>query len=116
MVELKHEQHGAETRLVEPPSERDTTAPGIPIHFGEHLQILATPARLCAEEVLDGEHPLQMMAARIATITGDACMVRLLANDGTLLCSVAGPHPDPLQREAIRAALQQTTQRTDVEF
>jgi len=116
VVALKHEHRGAESRSAERLATRDTVTPNISIPLDKRRQIFAAVSRLCAEEVLDGEQFLQTIAEQVATITGDACIVRLLANDATALRTVASSHPDPLRREALQALGQATTPPTDPGF
>jgi PAS domain S-box-containing protein len=83
-------------------------------HQATQLARLANASRLFAEAVPDPARVLTLIAEHVAELTGDACTVRLLSDDGTQLRPVAVHHADAELRAAMWQVMEQTTERADV--
>jgi len=79
----------------------------------ERLRVLAAASRSFAEATPDHEAILRTVAETVAEATGDACIVRLLSDDGLWLRPVAAHHPDPTLKAAIWESVRGTADRTD---
>ena len=101
LSEQRRAEAAAQERLL---LERQTT----------QLTRLADASRLFSEAVPDLARLLTLIAEHVAELTGDACTVRLLSDDGTQLRPVAVHHADAELRAAMWQVMEQTTERTDV--
>lgn len=87
---------------------------GVHQHHPAHLRRIVHASRLFAEAVPDCQRLLTLIAEYVHEVTGDACTVRLLSEDGTQLRPAAAYHPDGHVREAMWQMMAETSQRTDV--
>ena len=79
----------------------------------ERLRVLVAASRSFAEATPDHEAILRTVAETVAEATGDACIVRLLSDDGLWLRPIAAHHPDPTLKAAIWEIVRGTADRTD---
>jgi len=75
------------------------------------LQVLAEASRRFSEAILDFQALLDEVSQRIAQLLGDACVIRLLSEDGQWLELVAVYHPNPEAIALIREILSASPQR-----
>lgn len=68
----------------------------------QRLALLADVSRTFAAASLDLDMVLQTVARRMAEVTGDGCIIRLLADDRVSLNLVALEHQDPVIAAAVR--------------
>jgi PAS domain S-box-containing protein len=77
--------------------------------------LLAESSRVVAEAGLEVQPTLDAIAAWIAQAIGDACIIRMLSDDGQLLEPVAVAHPDPEQRRLLTELVHRTPHHVDDE-
>ena len=68
----------------------------------QRLAALAEASRAFAEAALDREAALDTIARVVVQTAGDACIIRLLSEDGELLLPTALQHREAPRREALR--------------
>ncbi len=68
-------------------------------------RLLAEASSVFAEAMTDFPTLLQRIARHVGEATGDACTVRLLSQDGSLLEPIASYHTDPALDAAIRSIM-----------
>lgn len=79
----------------------------------ENVRLLAELTGSFNEAVEDEAHLLGVIATQVAAVTGDACTVRLLSDDGLWLHLVSVDHSDPEIRAGIWSVMGQTAARAD---
>jgi PAS domain S-box-containing protein len=83
-------------------------------HQPARLAQLVRASHLFAEAVLDPAQLLTLIAEHVGEITGDACTIRLLSEDGARLYPAAVHHPDAGLRDAIWRMMEQTSARDEI--
>lgn len=78
------------------------------------LAQLVHASHLFAEAAPDVASLLRLIAEYVANATGDACTIRLLADDGTTLEPAAVSCPDAELRAAIWEMMQRSSERADI--
>ncbi|MBV9789039.1 MAG: GAF domain-containing protein, partial [Chloroflexi bacterium] len=66
-------------------------------------QVLASASQLFAEASLDLQEVLELLTRCVAEQIGDFCAIRLIADDGEMLETVALYHPDPNAQSLVEA-------------
>ena len=82
-------------------------------HPAARLSHLVHASHLFAEAAPDGDSLLRLIAEYVGGVTGDACTIRLLSDDGETLEPAAVHCPDGELRAAIWEMMRKTSRRPD---